>query len=258
MSRLLIVEADTDQLTDGDSVMNLLPKGLYITLSLDTVKLLQQEACFPWTTIDLMDRVRLALGTYSDANVARLLLGPGRLHARYFEVQAYASGSHNLFRHVARMIGQQAIKIGQQAKIEDASWQAFLKEAIGLKAHFATYEQSLSPLASFLHGLDLNHTKIGLSEQPQLHWLQSLQRAGANLVEYGRLEKRIVKTSNNPVRLWLRGYFIDLYIINFAYGSEPEDWNVWFSWPLDEWAGEFWHMIENPELFDIPGAWLSD
>lgn len=180
MSRLLIAEADTDELTDSDSVLNLLQKGVNVNLSLDALKLLQQETCFPWATINLMDRVKLALDTYSDANVARLLLGPGPLRTGYFEVQVYDSGSHNLFCHIARMIGEQA-----STRIEDASWQAFLREAIGVNAHLVTPGQSQSPLAAFLHGSYLDHTEIGLSKQPQRYWLQSLQRAGADLLEYG-------------------------------------------------------------------------
>jgi hypothetical protein len=52
--------------------------------------------------------------------------------------------------------------------------------------------------------------------------------------------------------------FTTAHIINLTYGPEPEDWQIWFSWPLDEWAGEFWHMVENPELFGVPGAWIAD
>jgi hypothetical protein len=254
---LLLIEADTDELIDSDSVVNLFENPAFITLPLNAVKLLQRETYFPWTTINLRNRLRFALRTNNDAHVARLLLGPEPLHTGYFDVQTYGTRSYSLFSHIAGVIG-----LWYHIRIEDASWQAFLKEAISLKAHLITSEESLSPLAAFLDGLNLNHTNIGLSERPQLYWLQSLQREGADLVEYGRLEKRIAKASNFPLEISIRGSLgspsISVHITSLTYGPEPEDWDVWFSWPLDECAGDFWHMVENPELFDIPGAWISD
>jgi hypothetical protein len=111
----------------------------------------------------------------------------------------------------------------------------------------------------------LNHTKIDPSEQPERYWLQSLQHAGADLVEYGRLEKCILKDPNPRSRIEIYSkmsvggiHFPGASISNLTYEPEPEDWHIWFSWPLDECAGEFWHMVENPELFNIPGAWLSE
>lgn len=43
-------------------------------------------------------------------------------------------------------------------------------------------------------------------------------------------------------------------IIAVTYGPQVEDWDVWFSNPFDEWAGEFWDMIDHPERA-MPGAW---
>jgi hypothetical protein len=264
ISHLLITEAETDELTDIDSVLKLL--DFQPTLSPKALRLLQQELWFPWASIDIRNRVSLATNHDRNADTLKLLLGPGPLLKEYFEVQSFGAEFNVLFTTVAGGIGRSC-----RNKHGDASWQAFLQEAIGVNAHLCICGRDSSPLAGFLNSSRLNHTKIGPSEQPESYWLESLQRAGANLVEYGRLEKKILKGSN----LWLNisiyhriydddmGFYFNqsftaVHIINLTYGPEPEDWQIWFSWPLDEWAGEFWHMVENPELFGVPGAWIAD
>jgi hypothetical protein len=265
MYHLLIEEADTDELTDSDFVMALLNLAISLAIPPDAMKLLQQEMCFSWANVDLFHRVRFSMQTdWDNSELAKLLLGPGPLQRSYFGVQAYRFRylDGDLFSHFAAMIGKCRLR-----EIEDSSWQAFLKDAIALNAHLLISKRSQPPLAAFLDGLGLNHTKIGSSQQPQLYWLQSLQRAGVDLVEYGRLKKSILKGSyfwpgitiycSKRLDIWDRA-LRDVRIINFTYGPEPEDWHLWFSWPLDERAGDFWHMVENPELFEIPGAWLGE
>ncbi len=53
-------------------------------------------------------------------------------------------------------------------------------------------------------------------------------------------------------------------LINLHYGAQPEDWSFWLSEQTDEFAGDFWSMIENPLKFDgenrplvskMPGSW---
>lgn len=255
MYRLLIQEADTDELTDADSVLELLVWSRS-GMPPEAMKLLQQEMCCSWGELDLESRIRLS--TWADnADLARLLLGPGPLQKEHFQVKPLGISGTWLFSHIANRLGRIC-----RSKHKDASWQALLREAIALNAHLLICEQCESPLAAFLEGLKLNHTQIGPSRQPQLYWLQSMQRAGADLVEYGRFEKSLL---NGPHLRWttFSGYgdslvIREVYIVNITYGPEPEDWHVWYAWTLDEWAGEFWHMVENPELFDIPGAWLPE
>lgn len=90
--------------------------------------------------------------------------------------------------------------------------------------------------------------------------------AEADLAEYGRYEHELFRELGGQrilgykdlkfgSRLLCRDY-LPLRIINFTYGPKVEDWEIWVSNPLDEWAGEFWYWVENPELF-APGAWLD-
>ena len=50
---------------------------------------------------------------------------------------------------------------------------------------------------------------------------------------------------------------IQFKVIAIDYGLKADDWCLWLSNPLDEWAGEFWDMIDHPERA-IPGAWHQD
>ena len=43
-------------------------------------------------------------------------------------------------------------------------------------------------------------------------------------------------------------------VIGFDYGPCVDEWRLWVSNPLDEWAADFWDMIDHPERA-IPGAW---
>lgn len=45
-------------------------------------------------------------------------------------------------------------------------------------------------------------------------------------------------------------------IIAIDYGPKADDWYLWLSNPLDEWAGEFWDMVDHPERA-VPGAWIE-
>lgn len=46
-------------------------------------------------------------------------------------------------------------------------------------------------------------------------------------------------------------------ILGFTYGSQPEDWHFWFPAENDHYIGEFWRMVEEPEIY-IPGAWVEE
>lgn len=46
-------------------------------------------------------------------------------------------------------------------------------------------------------------------------------------------------------------------LASFKYGPRPEDWHLIWGVDSDEFAGEFWDLIENPPL-RIPGGWVDD
>lgn len=50
-------------------------------------------------------------------------------------------------------------------------------------------------------------------------------------------------------------------LINFRYLPDPVDRRLWWSDPTDEFAGEFWKLVESSLLGDpelhMPGAWVA-
>ncbi|KAG6364222.1 hypothetical protein INS49_005820 [Diaporthe citri] len=49
-------------------------------------------------------------------------------------------------------------------------------------------------------------------------------------------------------------------LINFHYGRLPTDWKFWWSEPSDEFAGDFWLLLESgtqEAIMSVPGAWVD-
>lgn len=42
------------------------------------------------------------------------------------------------------------------------------------------------------------------------------------------------------------------------YGAEPRDWYFEVDFHYEDYAGVFWNRIENPHLFEMPGAWVDE
>ncbi|KAH8819423.1 hypothetical protein F5884DRAFT_11225 [Xylogone sp. PMI_703] len=93
-------------------------------------------------------------------------------------------------------------------------------------------------------------------------WLETLRESGINLEQYGKAQAQLYKSVGD--------LFFKLYVhiedtfdwdeassvrlIAMEFGPNPEDWKLWLSDPTDQFAGEFWDMIESPER-SMPGAW---
>ena len=255
----MISEADTDDLVDPNSVLDLLGYWNPLRLPPDAMRLLQQEICFPWTSIDLMDRVRLTMISPQDAEVFKLILGPGPLPRAAFELCLPSRSTRTLFSYIAKSIGH-CYRITH----DEASWQAILGEAVGVDAYLCISEVSESPIIEFLGELEMISANTGSLQRSLHYWLQSLQRSGADLVRYGQLETSLMKSSHHRSRIQFEPSFYHFHgsypyrgtpeidIINLTYGAEPQDWTISLSWPFDEWAGELWYMLDNPELFNTP------
>ncbi|KAI1205285.1 uncharacterized protein F4807DRAFT_443459 [Annulohypoxylon truncatum] len=93
-------------------------------------------------------------------------------------------------------------------------------------------------------------------------WLLILKRTGRDLIEYGREETRMLLTSRFESRTicypkYLLGDPSFVYnLISFQFGPNVDDWNILWNEPTDEFAGDFWNLIEGP-IIHIPGAWYD-
>lgn len=86
--------------------------------------------------------------------------------------------------------------------------------------------------------------------------LDDLLDAGVDLLDFGSSQRCMPDLSICNMG-WITVFGAPacmMRIIGFTYGSSSSDWHIWVSNPLDEWAGEFWEMIEHPERA-IPVSW---
>ncbi|TGO30105.1 hypothetical protein BPAE_0008g00970 [Botrytis paeoniae] len=106
--------------------------------------------------------------------------------------------------------------------------------------------------------LDVQEGKIWDLEM----WLGFLVNLGVNLNTYGEVESSIYKKKRMAQELDApRGWLLER-VLGFKYGPCIEDWDLWvFEW-TDEFAGDFWKLIENPlqavlANLSIPGGWVD-
>lgn len=108
-----------------------------------------------------------------------------------------------------------------------------------------------------------------LAETNLRKWLHVLKRIGIDLVEYGHQELRTLYQSGFEicktvkVRSTKMGplFFDDCYVryynlISLRIGPNVDDWSMIWGEPTDEFAGDFWNLIEDPVL-RIPGSWYE-
>ncbi|KAI1461783.1 hypothetical protein F4805DRAFT_413339 [Annulohypoxylon moriforme] len=107
------------------------------------------------------------------------------------------------------------------------------------------------------------------------NWLSLLKVIGIDLIKYGREELRILRASDPKSRTIMMYHYTHTYhitemglvlyadlweghytLISFRFGPNVDDWNIFWSEPTDEFAGEFWDMVENP-IPRIPGSWYE-
>lgn len=94
-------------------------------------------------------------------------------------------------------------------------------------------------------------------------WLEDLESAGVPLREYGRLHLAAYKSSDCQykrceiwdVNLDQRNSEIGPYLISFTYGKRPKDWELHWDSMVEEFAGQFFEMLEE-QRYRIPGAWV--
>ncbi|KAF7877049.1 uncharacterized protein EAF02_008269 [Botrytis sinoallii] len=91
-------------------------------------------------------------------------------------------------------------------------------------------------------------------------WLGFLVNLGVDLNTYGEVESAIYKKKRMAQDLdedWLLEN-----VLGFKYGPRIEDWDLWAIEWRDEYAGDFWKLIENPlqaalANISVPGEWVD-
>ncbi|KAK2757182.1 Ankyrin repeat-containing protein [Colletotrichum kahawae] len=100
-------------------------------------------------------------------------------------------------------------------------------------------------------------------------WVLALFSCGVDLLRYGRNEKRLHQQQVVKYGRRISNYATKsgqpssrISVIAITYGSRPEHWRVWWAFEYEDFAGDFWHLIEQsgteePELA-IPGIWIEE
>lgn len=120
---------------------------------------------------------------------------------------------------------------------------------------------------------DIFHTRISTQRllRRTMMKLQSMMSViascGHDLLEFGRREAKTWGVDRYPDRdrnggddtlfLGIGDQHGGIYIKAVHYGSDPWDWYFEIEYNYEDYAGDFWHLLENPHLFMVPGGWID-
>ncbi|KAF4879257.1 hypothetical protein CGCSCA1_v001727 [Colletotrichum siamense] len=105
-----------------------------------------------------------------------------------------------------------------------------------------------------------------------IHWTTTLYSGGVDLLDYGRKVRDIYqdlgwfvseKTVWRPASEdYPREIPYTCSLLGITYGSLPSQWRLWWAPNINDYAAEFWNMVENPGSttsgFNVPGGWTDD
>ncbi|KAF4810843.1 hypothetical protein CGCTS75_v014468 [Colletotrichum tropicale] len=103
------------------------------------------------------------------------------------------------------------------------------------------------------------------------HWVTILYDSGVDLLRYGRKMRYIYQklgwfvSGEGIWRLDSKGYRTEIYytcsLLGITYGSLPEQWRLWWAPDINDYAADFWNLVEdsssNPSGFNVPGGWAD-
>ncbi|KZL85573.1 hypothetical protein CI238_04573 [Colletotrichum incanum] len=94
-------------------------------------------------------------------------------------------------------------------------------------------------------------------------WIVILSSCDVDLLGYGRQEKRLYENGFThfgrrwaPWTLGAEGR-ARFSLIGLTYGSRPEQWRLWWTLEYEDYAGEFWNLVEC-QAFKMPGSWVDE
>jgi hypothetical protein len=151
-------------------------------------------------------------------------------------------------------------------------------EAINLGYDLHDAVDDISPLLRLLHDRDRTLSVVYM-EVRLYKWLALLKSVGVDLRLYGQEEwRRFQMLRRDCERPWDRWHGTDAHqcedylddgdypdlefaptLTAFTYGEEISDWKLWILHHGDQYAGEFWRLIEQNGIFDrhVPGGWVE-
>lgn len=222
-----------------------------------------------------INRAQAAMITRSlDAQTVFTVLGSDQtLHQAFKSLTSFRKEFDHryFFAHVAGKIGLTYNSVNFDSSTVQA-WTQMLAEAISFEATISTVSPFYSGLWSFLSA----HSEIrGFKIRTHLMsdrawttkariWIRILKNLGVDLDLYGHAEKQWLRTTSRSCLERDFPYpsprkFASSVLAYVTYGLEVDDWTIWMVPPKGthyEMAGAFWNFVENPEVFNVPGAFV--
>lgn len=94
-------------------------------------------------------------------------------------------------------------------------------------------------------------------------WITILSSNGVDLLDYGRQERRLYEQGHTTflqrfrsARTWMRGAQ-QRSLFGIRYGPRPEHWRLWWVVEYEEYAGEFWDLVDSQSM-RMPGSWVDE
>jgi hypothetical protein len=222
---------------------------------------------------------------YARPEITRMAITHGRVDE---EVAKFVNGTgdtflHCLLRYFAYFRYYRDVGVDDstwESWDGDGSWRELIRDLVGAGSllHAINNEQ-LTPLSCIIYSssvidyrdkTDLNHLIEEVSSLLRV-WLSDLLDVGVDLQQYGAEEKLLnlagsVCNDFDVEDTWVG--WSSIHLIGFSYGHHPEDWHFWFSDPTDDFAGDFWYLVEDPAFWEsgeggndvdhtIPGSWTE-
>ncbi|MCJ1382157.1 hypothetical protein MMC17_005269 [Xylographa soralifera] len=249
--------------------------------SKDVFQSLQQYTTVPYYESPVEGRALVAMGLargaqWNSPDLFRIAIQPGPIPRSAIRYNSVERGT--LLHGVARALGivtgsTQVAPYGHSPYIEEGlpGWRALLRELVlgGSDLHAYVFntcdcsELASTPFIDLLQGAGCTGTSDGNLRCQKCNqllkiWLEELAACGVDLQEYGEKEKAIhhsipmVKefrtSTNRDEYVW--------HLSSFTFGPSPDDWYLWESEHTDNFVGEFWSIVDPPELI-IPGNWID-
>ena len=213
-----------------------------------------------------------------------MALGCNPIPCTAITYHAYGGAGETLLHAAAGALGQLAASCGEEFDQRCIlGWRSIIQELLAAGAdlyatcsrHYTGFRQvnfQLTPLMWMFACCVWVWTRSYISRQDlgkaMSAWISTLHDCGVDLKEYGLREsltwvvlETLINTKTDYNTGVTRKYDSNYYfgrkrLLGFSYGLFPEDWRIWENEPTDEFAGEFWLMLDRREEV-MPGAWVE-
>lgn len=270
MYRLFLTHKNSEEFKSEEELVALASK---VICSEDALCLIQRQMDASYTNLGLEKRVRMVTSGFpSTVEVFKLKLGYKTIPRDAFATKdPFGFDLFNFLAGIIASICSQGNKKGSdwlivvQASLD--AWHEILCDLAKDYNYLLSFQcGGHSPLITFINVLNLytHYYETPSSAKAEVFsivkiWLSELQKAGVDLEFYGAAEKAIFAKlcldplGNKPTVSYGENVF---RVSSLDYGPSVDDWKLWWveESRYDDYLAEFWHMVENPELF-MPGAW---